>query len=154
MSDKNDPIKIRRAIKTDLPALCRLLNILFEQETEFKPDLLKQSRALKLILEQENVGRIFCATHKDVVVAMVSLLFTISTAEGGPAAWLEDMIVHPDFRRRHIGETLLQEAVFEAKTAGCTRITLLTDANNQAGMRFYERSGFRRSAMVPMRLKM
>lgn len=153
MSDKNDPIRIRRAIKTDLPSLCKLLNLLFEQETDFKPDLLKQSRALKLILDQENVGRIFCATHNDKVIAMVNILFTISTAEGGPAAWLEDMIVLPEYRRKHVGEQLLQEAVFEAKTAGCTRITLLTDANNIAGMRFYQKAGFHRSAMVPMRLK-
>ncbi|MGQ0672875.1 MAG: GNAT family N-acetyltransferase, partial [Hyphomicrobium sp.] len=35
---------------------------------------------------------------------------------------------------------------------GCRRITLLTDGDNAAAHRFYERAGFTRSAMVPYRL--
>jgi ribosomal protein S18 acetylase RimI-like enzyme len=85
---------------------------------------------------------------------MVNLLFTISTAAGGRAAWLEDMVVHPSYRGRGIGESLLRHAIDEARALGCSRITLLTDQTNGSAIRFYERAGFVRSQMVPFRLSL
>jgi len=45
-------------------------------------------------------------------------------------------------------------ALAEARMAGCTRITLLTDNDNRQAMRLYARAGFVRSAMVPFRLSL
>jgi ribosomal protein S18 acetylase RimI-like enzyme len=145
-------MNIRRATTADLPALCDLLSLLFAQEADFTPDRDKQSRALRLILENPAIGQLYCAADGDDVIAMVSILFTISTAEGGLAAWMEDMIVHPNSRGQGIGERLIHEAIAGARAAGCTRITLLTDVTNSTAMRFYERAGFVRSQMVPFRL--
>jgi ribosomal protein S18 acetylase RimI-like enzyme len=44
--------------------------------------------------------------------------------------------------------------VADAKLAGCTRITLLTDSDNYRAMRLYSRAGFVRSAMAPLRLSL
>ena len=41
-----------------------------------------------------------------------------------------------------------------ARAAGCSRITLLTDATNESAMRFYGRAGFVGSLMVPFRLSL
>ena len=86
------------------------------------------------------------------VVGMVSLLFTISTAEGGPACWLEDMVVGPDRRGDGLGSRLLQHAIHYARIHGFSRITLLTDKVNAGAIRFYERHGFVESAMTALRL--
>jgi len=66
---------------------------------------------------------------------------------------LEDMVVHPLRRGVGIGERLLQTAIAGAKSSGCTRITLLTDAVNKSGQKFYQRAGFTVSQMIPFRLK-
>ncbi|CAN5792706.1 GNAT family N-acetyltransferase [soil metagenome] len=145
-------LSISQATLEDLPALVGLLTVLFAQEADFTADLAKQQRGLQLIIEQPTVGRIYCARQENQVVGMVSLLFTISTAEGGRVAWLEDMIVQPDQRGCGIGEQLLRHALAEARAADCSRITLLTDNTNQAAMQFYGRVGFVRSAMAPFRL--
>jgi GNAT superfamily N-acetyltransferase len=121
------------------------------QEADFTPDAERQRRGLRLILDNPEVGRIYCATRSEGVIGMITILFTVSTAEGGRAAWLEDMVVHPDWRRRGIGRHLLNHALAEAKMAGCTRITLLTDCENHQAMRFYSRAGFVHSAMTPFR---
>ncbi len=131
-----------------------MLTLLFTQEADFKPDIEKQARGLRLILEQPEIGRIFCAAEGETLIGMVSLLFTISTAEGGRAAWLEDMILRPGWRGRGLGRRLLDEAIQQARAAGCSRITLLTDATNAAAMKFYGQAGFVRSQMVPFRLKL
>lgn len=136
----------------DIPQLCELLAVLFEQEADFTPNLERQACGLRLIMEQPDVGRIFCASEGNFIAGMVNILFTVSTAEGGRVAWLEDLIVHPDCRGRGIGRQLLEEALRRARSAGCRRITLLTDRTNLPAMRFYEGSGFVRSEMVPFRL--
>jgi GNAT superfamily N-acetyltransferase len=145
-------IKIREASVSDIPALCNLLTILFTQEADFTPDLDKQFRALKTIIENASIGRTYCADNKGKVIGMVSVLFTVSTAEGGAAAWMEDLIVHADYRCQGVGLKLVRRAVEGARSVGCTRITVLTDATNSSAIRFYEHDGFVRSSMTPLRL--
>jgi GNAT superfamily N-acetyltransferase len=147
-------VAIRPAHADDIPQLCALLALLFAQETDFTPDAEQQARGLRLILHNPAAGRVLCAVQAGAVMGMVTILFTVSTAEGGPAAWLEDMVVHPDWRGRRTGSLLLNRAVAEARAAGCTRITLLTDGANYPAMRFYSRAGFVRSAMAPFRLSL
>jgi GNAT superfamily N-acetyltransferase len=103
-------------------------------------------------LDQPEAGRIYCATKGKSVIGMLSILFTVSTAEGGPATWLEDMVVRPNWRRKNVGAKLLHEAINQVRSEGCTRITLLTDSTNNAAIHFYEKAGFIRSGMIPLRL--
>jgi GNAT superfamily N-acetyltransferase len=154
MQYPNDKIFIRPATAADVAQLSNLLSVLFAQEADFAPDVERQTRGLHLIIEQPAVGRIYRASEDDKIVGMVNILFTMSTAEGGRAAWLEDMVVHPDRRGQDISERLLNAAIAGAQAAGCSRITLLTDADNHSAMRFYQRAGFVRSQMIPFRLSL
>jgi ribosomal protein S18 acetylase RimI-like enzyme len=147
-------ILIREATVADIPQLCDLLTLLFTQETDFQPNRESQIAGLSLILEQPDVGRIYCASRDELVLGMVSLLFTVSTAEGGRAAWLEDMVVHPAWRDQQVGARLLEFALEQAREAGIRRITLLTDRDNDRAMEFYRRAGFAHSSMIPLRLKL
>ena len=60
-----------------------LLGILFVPEAEFSADAEKQRVALQAILSDPAKEKIYVAREGREVVAMCSLLFTISTAEGG-----------------------------------------------------------------------
>ncbi len=133
-------------------SLAGLLDILFTQEADFAASKSKQERALRLIIENPGTGAIFIARNASVPVGMVSLLFTVSTAEGGPACWLEDMVLHPDWRGGGLGTRLLQHAIDWARDRGFTRISLLTDKTNEGAIRFYRRQGFVESAMTVLRL--
>jgi len=141
------------ATQKDLPQLVELLGHLFAQEAEFHPDPAKQQRALEAILASPVTGKLFVAREGRRVVAMASLLYTISTAEGGRAALFEDLVVHPDERNRGIGEALLKHVVEQARAEGILRITLLTDMQNERAQAMYRRAGFVGSPMKPMRLK-
>lgn len=138
----------------ELAQLSELLGILFEQEAEFTPDRAKQERALAAILQDPKVGSIFVAREGQRVVAMASLLYTISTAEGGKAAMFEDLVVLPDYRRRGIAASLLKYVIEQARADGVLRITLLTDMQNERAQALYRRLGFTGSPMRPMRLKL
>ena len=144
-------MKLERATSSDIPALVELLYELFSQELEFVPNKTLQTTALSQIIADENVGFIVVARSETVIVGMVSILFSVSTALGGRVAMLEDMVVSPGARGEKIGSRLLEQATMFAQEAGCKRITLLTDASNRAAQRFYQRSGFEQSSMVVFR---
>jgi ribosomal protein S18 acetylase RimI-like enzyme len=139
---------------SDLPRLVELLGILFESEAEFSPNAEKQRAALQGILGDPAKGKIFVAREGRGVVAMASLLYTVSTAEGGKAALFEDLVTAPEHRKRGIGEALLKHVVAHARAEGVLRITLLTDMQNERAQAMYRRVGFVGSPMKPMRLKL
>ena len=146
--------ELAHATLDDIPQLCELLALLFGQEAEFAPDRNKQTAGLREIITHPEVGHILILREGGAVIAMVNLLFTISTALGGRVALLEDMIVHPAHRGSGAGSRLLQATVEFARCADCLRITLLTDRGNDTAQRFYQRHGFEPSAMLPMRLSL
>ena len=147
-------MKFEPAKSADLPRLVELLGILFESEAEFAANPEKQRAALQALLADPGKGRIFVARDARQVVAMASLLYTVSTAEGGKAALFEDLVVAPEHRKRGIGEALLRHVVAEARKEGVLRITLLTDMQNERAQAMYRRVGFVGSPMKPMRLKL
>jgi len=147
-------IRFDLAKAADLARLVELLGILFESEAEFSPDAEKQRAALQAILSDPAKGKVYVARDGREVVAMASLLYTISTAEGGKAALFEDLVTAPEHRKRGIGEALLKHVVAEARREGVLRITLLTDMQNERAQAMYRRVGFVGSPMKPMRLKL
>jgi GNAT superfamily N-acetyltransferase len=144
--------RIEPATIEDLPSLTDLLMDLFGQESDFRPDYNNQMRGLRLLLEQPNRGRIFVLRSASKIIGMINLLFTISTAEGGFVILLEDLIIDRNFRDQGLGSELLKYAIDYAKQKNFLRITLLTDRVSEPSLVFFEKHGFQRSSMVPMRL--
>jgi len=140
-------IKTGLAAISDIESLIVLLGLLFEQEVEFSPDPELQRQGLASIIQNPQLGEIIVLREGDSVIGMTSLLYTISTALGGRAALLEDMIVDPRYRGKGYGTQLINNAIQRAKTAGCLRIRLLTDADNTNAHRFYLHNGFQPSGM-------
>ena len=143
-------LQIEPATLDDLPELTELLRDLFLQEADFQPDSEKQMRALRLILEQPARGRIFVLRNERMIIGMINLLITISTAEGGFVLVLEDLVVHREHRGSGYGSRLLEHAIGFAREKNFLRITLLTD-NPEEMRKFYLKHGFVESDMQPMR---
>ena len=143
---------VEEAKSSDIEHLIDLLTLLFSQEAEFTPQPELQRSGLRMILEDATIGTIFVLKEDGVIIGMVSLLWTISTALGGKVAFLEDMIIKPKYRGKGCGTLLVEAAIEHAKKLTCKRITLLTDTHNHAAQHFYKRLGFDDSQMQPMRL--
>jgi GNAT superfamily N-acetyltransferase len=149
MSEK---VVIEPATEADLDYLSDMLGGLFAQESYFRPDKEKQLRGLRLIFEQPSRGRVFVLRRDGVIVGMINLLFTISTAEGGFVILLEDLVVHKEFQGKGYGSKLLNHAIEFAKQKNFLRITLLTDRPENVAQEFFRKHGFVESSMIPMRL--
>lgn len=146
--------RIEPATIEDMRQMVELLIALFKEEADFNPDKSKQEQGLRMILEQPKSGRIFVLRTDHQIIGMINLLFTISTAQGGPVILLEDLIIHPEHRRQGYGGRLLEHAVAFAKKKDFKRITLLTDKISAESQQFFQEHGFRFSSMIPMRMVM
>ena len=144
-------LAFRVAALEDIDILCELLFELFSQEIEFTPNKEVQQKALKTIILNENIGDIYVATINEKVVAMVNILYTISTALGTKVAIFEDFIVDRNYRNQGIGENLIDFVFEDLNAKNFSRITLLTDNDNLKAHKFYEKKGFIKSSMVPFR---
>jgi ribosomal protein S18 acetylase RimI-like enzyme len=152
-----DEIKIRDARNPDILELVSLLGILFTQEADFQADSSNQKKALEMIIDDPNYGKnghILVATIDHKIVGMLNLIYSTSTVEGAKVVTFEDMVINPDYRGLGIGTILLKYAIEFSKSQGCKRITLLTDYDNERAIHIYNKLGFVRSQMIPLRLKL
>ena len=123
----------------DIPALVGLLAILFGIEKDFQPDISKQETGISLLINNTQTATIQVArNHANQVIGMVSAQLVISTAQGAPSAWVEDMVVDSAYRGQGIGKQLLQNALNWAKKNGATRAQLLVDIENSEALTYYQ----------------
>jgi GNAT superfamily N-acetyltransferase len=137
---------IEPAQRADVPQLTALLNDLFEIELDFTADFRCQARGLELLIaEGEKSDRQVVAVARDErgqPVGMASGQLVISTAEGAPSLWIEDVVVHAGRRRQGIGRQLLEYLSAWSKARGATRMQLVVDRENADAEVFYAALGW------------
>ena len=151
MDKKIENISFRKAKIEDIAVLCELLWELFSQEVEFTPNKEIQEKALKKIIEDKSIGDIFVAVKENKVIAMVNVLYTISTALGEKVAILEDMVVSQNYKNQKIGSSLIEFTLDYLKKNSFKRVTLLTDSDNFNAHNFYKKHQFTKSNMIVFR---
>jgi ribosomal protein S18 acetylase RimI-like enzyme len=142
---------VREATLGDTDAIVDLLQILFTQEADFQPDARKQRNGVSKVILNPAIGTILVAEMGGSLIGSVHVALVHSTVEGDTVANIEDFVVHPDHRGGGIGRMLMNSAFQYIRNKGISRVTLLTDADNERAIRFYRDNGFEQSKMVPLR---
>jgi ribosomal protein S18 acetylase RimI-like enzyme len=129
---------IRKATYRDIPQMTALLIQLFTIEQDFVPNPEKQSKGLKLLLENKSNACVLVADTGFRIVGMITAQILISTSEGSYSAILEDLVVDKSYRRKGIGKQLMHEIEKWAKDNNISRLQLLADKNNNNALEFYK----------------
>ena len=145
-------IAIRPARSEDIPHLCDLLSDLFVRETDFEPDVSRQTLGLNLLVNDQS-GRsvVLVAESRDELIGMCTVQTLISTAEGGPVGLVEDVIVRADCRGHGIGARLLTEAIIWSKSRKLSRLQLLADRENGPALAFYSTCRWSPTSLICLR---
>ncbi|MFZ5776355.1 MAG: GNAT family N-acetyltransferase [Thermodesulfobacteriota bacterium] len=143
-------LHIRPARPADLEQLTALLGLLFAIEADFHPDPERQRQGLALLIASP-AACVLVAEAAGEVVGMATGQVTISTAEGGPALLVEDVVVAGTWRGKGLGKKLLARLEEWAAARGIRRLQLLADRDNQPALDFYQRLGWGNTALVCLR---
>jgi GNAT superfamily N-acetyltransferase len=145
-------VTITSANETDIPELIGLLGVLFAIEQDFTPDPDKQRRGLAALLASPG-GYIAIARDQAArAVGMATAQLVISTAEGAPSAWIEDVVVREDWRGEGLGRSLLDAVLAWARGQGAVRAQLLADLDNAPALAFYDRLDWQPTRLGARRL--
>ncbi len=148
----NDPC-IREARQTDIPGMTELLETLFAVEEDFSFDKELQTNGLKLLLDNP-AACLLVAESEGKTVGMCSGQLTISTAEGGPALLVEDVVVREGHRGCGLGRRLMEGIADWAVEKGVSRLQLLADRNNAEALQFYRHLGWQQTELICLRQKL
>lgn len=149
--EKESPLlTVRPAEMTDMATLVALLRQLFAVEEDFQIDEDRQRRGLAMLLENPQ-ALILVAEAVGRVIGMCSGQLLVSTAEGGPALLMEDVVVAEGFRGAGIGRLLVSAMADWAAARGAFRLQLLADRNNSRALSFYQAIGWQTTSLICLR---
>jgi GNAT superfamily N-acetyltransferase len=143
-------VSIRPARYGDIESMVQLLQLLFALEQDFEPNPDRQRQGLKMMLDNPN-GCVLVAQGDGQVIGMCSGQLLISTAEGGPALLVEDVVIGEPWRGRGVGRLLMEAISGWAQGKNVNRLQLLADRNNTAALEFYRCLGWQGTELICLR---
>jgi GNAT superfamily N-acetyltransferase len=145
-------MEIRELKPSELDKLLQLYRYLHEVD-----DPLPDNKTINAIWQQiqNNKQHVIFGVFEDENLVSSCVLNIIPNLTRGcrPYALIENVITHPDCRRRGFGKALMQHATKYASDQGCYKVMLLTGRKNESTYRFYESAGFDRNGKQAFILK-
>ena len=145
--------EIKNAYQDDIPALALLLGRLFRMEKDFNASVKAQERGLALVLASPQAV-LKTAWYDQRLIGMASGQLVVSTSEGAPSAWIEDVIVEDEFRGQGVGSLLLGSLEAWAAEKGATRLQLVADLDNARALKFYKGRGWKPTNLTVVKKKL
>lgn len=149
---------IRKAKKSDIPSLIRLLYQVHLVHSEGRPDIFR--RGSKKYTEEELCGilsdartPVLVAEERGAVLGYAFCVFEEvkdnASLVDRKSLYIDDICVDENARGGGIGRALYKEVLALAKDEGCYHVTLNVWKLNEGAMRFYEKCG-----MSPLKVTM
>ncbi len=129
-----------------------LLKNLFALEKDFSFEHDRQQAGLRMLLDQKN-AIVLVAELQDQVIGMCTGQTIISTAEGGPALLVEDVVIAKPWQGMGVGRNLLGLLSEHAQSKGISRLQLLADRHNHKALGFYDKLGWQTTQLICLRTR-
>ena len=142
-------MKIRKALKTDVPAIIAMLanDKLGKTRERYEEPLPSfYYAAFDLIQKDPNQELVVLEDQNAQIMGTLQLSFLqYLTYQGGIRAQIEQVRVHEKYRGQGLGKFLFEWAIQRAKEKGAHLLQLTTDKKRPEALLFYENLGFKAS---------
>ncbi len=142
-SHSDSPIRVRKAVRADGPAILKLVQSLAEYEKLPPPDANAHSRLINDLFSGSPRIQAYIGEYDGTVAGYALVFETYSSFLALPTLYLEDIFVLPEFRSRKLGYALFKAMVAEAYRRGCGRMEWSVLDWNRLAIEFYQRMGAR-----------
>ena len=134
---------IREAAETDLPSILSLYG-----QPDFDNGVMadiESARNFLATIARYPDYRVYVAEIEGERIAVYSLLIMNKLAHKcTPSAILEDIVVATSRQRQGVGKALVAHAMNMARSKGCYKLVLSSNARRTDAHRFYDQLGFQR----------
>ncbi|MBQ6575592.1 MAG: GNAT family N-acetyltransferase [Lachnospiraceae bacterium] len=131
---------IREVKYDDLQSLLELYLHLHDKSVPAHDETLK--RTWEKILSDENYHLIVCEEDGRIVSSCTCLIVPNLTRTVRPYALIENVVTHPDYRKKGCAGGCLSFARKIADENNCYKMMLMTGSKDPAIHRFYEKNGY------------
>ena len=136
-----DKLRIESASEADIPLLLTFIKELAAYEELLDQVSVTEERLRQALVGNNTRAHALIAYFDDLPVAFAIYFFNLSTFEGRPGLYIEDIFVRPTFRRFGIGRKLFGFLSQTAREQGCCRIELSVLNWNEQAIQFYKKLG-------------
>lgn len=131
----------RFAKPEDLEQIMALYRFLVPDDFEADPQRLGE--VWQDILDHQDRYRYIVTEEDGVILSTCNIAIVPNlTRAARPYAVIENVITHPDARRKGFGRATLMKAIEFAKEMGCYKVMLLSGSHRTEAHGFYESLGF------------
>lgn len=139
-------IKVIKATKHHLDDIAELFDA-YRQFYGMTPDPVSSKAFIGERMERKE-SLVYLASYQGVSAGFIQIYPSFSSVSMFPIWILNDLYVHPDFRRRKVAEHLLCHLELEAKLQGIGRISLETAPDNIKAQALYLNHQFEKSPFL------
>lgn len=132
-------IILREAVSSDLPGILALYSYL---GSELAEDPAKSSAVWEKIMDAEGYHIIVAESEGRILSTCACTVISNLTHGARPYAFVENVVTHPDARRKGYATMCLDMASEIARANDCYKIMLMTGSKREATLNFYRKAGY------------
>ena len=136
---KVDEVVLREYLRGDLDGIVRLDERCFDEEFRF------DRRSMQAYAEARNAISLIAEREGDIVGFVIAHLDHVAA---GLRGYIVTLDVAAEYRRRGLARRMMEAVEMLVKAAGAPRMELHVFRENEPAIRFYERVGYERIAML------
>lgn len=134
-------LRIESASEAHIPLLLTFIKELAAYENLLDDVSVTEERLRQTLFGNNSRAHAVIAYSGVLPVAFAIYFFNLSTFEGRPGLYIEDIFVRPNFRRTGVGRKLFSLLSQKAREQGCCRIELSVLNWNEQAIQFYKKLG-------------
>lgn len=135
-------IEICEATISDLPSVLLLYSHLGMDDGNVLA--LKDAKKIFNKIKKYPNYKIFTGKMNKEIIGTFALLIIDNIGHmGAPSGLIEDLVVHPEYKRKGIGKLMVNFALDYCRNMGCYKAALSSNINREDAHAFYKALGFR-----------
>ena len=120
-----------------------MMKVLAEQEPgKIIFDSAVVSKTLRRFLDLPSFGAVWLLCKEEIVVGYIVLTLGFSFEFRGYDAFIDELYVEPEYRRRGYGRQAVQFLENQARNMGANALHLEVDHGNEPALELYRRAGY------------
>jgi ribosomal protein S18 acetylase RimI-like enzyme len=135
-------VEIREARAQDLPAVLRMMRSLAEQPPALPFGEGEVRAALETFLAHAELGQAWLLWLGERPAGYVILTLGYSFEFRGRDAFIDELYIEPEFRRRGLGRHAMEFVEERARALGVNALHLEVDRGNDPAVELYRRTGY------------